>query len=164
MDGYSSYINVDFIKYYQNYKIIPICLPPHLTHLLQPLDLVIFSPLKRAYSTKVNEYAACGITGINKGYFIKILGEIRPQIYTETLIKSAFKAAGLLPYNPNRPLARCSARPSTPPPCPAKTTILSSPLHPPPPNSAYARSRYQRTILHPETTLEATEACVDSLI
>jgi hypothetical protein len=78
MDGHSSYINVDFVKYYWNYKIIPICLPPHLTHLLQLLDLVIFSPLKRVYSTKVNEYTAYSITGINKEYFLKILGEIWP--------------------------------------------------------------------------------------
>ena len=76
MDGHSSYINVDFVEYCWNHKIIPICLPPHLTHILQPLDLVIFSLLKRAYSTKVDEYAARGITGINKDYFIKILGEI----------------------------------------------------------------------------------------
>ena len=53
-----------------------LCLPPHLTHILQPLDLVIFSLLKRAYSTKVDKYAACGITGIHKDYFIKILGKI----------------------------------------------------------------------------------------
>jgi len=78
MDGYSSHINVNFIKYYWNHKIIPIYLPPYLMYLLQPLDLVIFSPLKHVYSTKVNKYAACGITGINKEYFLKILGEIRP--------------------------------------------------------------------------------------
>jgi len=164
MDGHSSHINVNFIEYCWNYKIIPVCLPPHLTHLLQPLDLVIFLPLKRAYSTKVDEYAACGITGINKEYFLKILGEIWPQIYTKALIRSAFEAAGLLPYNPNRALVRCSARPSTPPPHPAEATILSLPLHPPPPDSAYARSRYQQTILNPEITPEATEACVNSLI
>ena len=69
----------------------------------------MFSRLKHVYSTKVNKYAARGITGINKDYFIKILGEIQPQIYTKILIKSAFEAAGLLPYNPNRPLIRCSA-------------------------------------------------------
>jgi len=86
MDGHSSHINVNFVEYCWNHKIIPICLPLHLTHLLQPLDLVIFSLLKHAYSTKVNEYAACGITGINKGYFIKIFSKIRLQIYTKTLI------------------------------------------------------------------------------
>ncbi|OCK96260.1 uncharacterized protein K441DRAFT_553865, partial [Cenococcum geophilum 1.58] len=59
-------------------KIIPICLPPHLTHLLQLLDLVIFLVLKRLYLPKVNKFAAYGITGINRDYFLRILGKIWP--------------------------------------------------------------------------------------
>ena len=101
MDGYSSHINIKFVKLCWLKKIIPICLPPHLTHFLQPLDLVIFSVVKRLYLSKVDEYAACGITGINREYFLKILGEIRPQIYTRELIRSAFEAAGLYPFDLN---------------------------------------------------------------
>ena len=41
------------------------------------------------------------ITSINREYFIKILGEIRPQIYTKELIRSAFKVVGLYPFNLN---------------------------------------------------------------
>ena len=101
MDGHSSHINIEFVKFCWLKKIILICLPPHLTHLLRPLDLVIFLVLKRLYLSKVNEFAACSITGINRDYFLRILGEIRPQIYTSELIKSAFEAAGLLSFNPN---------------------------------------------------------------
>ncbi|OCK91568.1 uncharacterized protein K441DRAFT_455319, partial [Cenococcum geophilum 1.58] len=50
--------------------IIPIYLPPYLTHFLQPLDLIIFSVLKRLYLAKVNKYIARGITGINRDYFL----------------------------------------------------------------------------------------------
>ncbi|OCK97100.1 uncharacterized protein K441DRAFT_549663, partial [Cenococcum geophilum 1.58] len=82
-------------------KIIPICLPPYLTHLLQPLDLVIFLVLKELYLLKVNKYIARGITSINRDYFLRILGKIRPQVYTRELIRSAFKAIGLLPFNLN---------------------------------------------------------------
>ena len=78
MDGYSSYVNIKFIKLCWLKKIIPICLPPHLTHPLQPLDLVIFSVIKQLYLSKVNKYAARSITGINREYFLKILGKIRP--------------------------------------------------------------------------------------
>jgi len=101
MDGHSSHINIEFIKFCWLKKIIPIYLLPHLTYLLQPLDLVIFLILKRLYSSKVNKYAARGITGINRDYFLRILGKIRPQVYTRQLIISAFKAIGLLPFNPN---------------------------------------------------------------
>ena len=90
IDGYSSYINLKFIQFCENYKIILIYLPPHLIYLLQPLNLVIFLQLKRLYLLKVNKYAACGITKINKKYFLRILGEIYPYIYTLKLINSAF--------------------------------------------------------------------------
>ena len=76
MDGHSSYVNIDFIKLYWRYKIIPICLLPYSIHFLQPFDLVLFLVLKRLYLYKVNKYRARGITSINKEYFLKILGEI----------------------------------------------------------------------------------------
>ena len=78
MDGHSSHVNIKFVKFYWSKKIILICLLPHLIHLLQPLDLVIFSVLKQLYLLKVNKYAACGITSINRDYFLRILGKIRP--------------------------------------------------------------------------------------
>ena len=101
MDGYSSYVNIKFIEFCWLKKIVPICLLLYLMYLLQPLDLVIFLVLKRLYLSKVNEYAVCGITSINRDYFLRILGEIWPQVYTRQLIISAFKAAGLLPFNLN---------------------------------------------------------------
>ena len=90
MDGHSSYINLKFVQFCEDHKIILICLPPHSIHLLQPLDLIIFLQLKRLYLLKVNKYAARNITRINKKYFLRILGEIYPYIYTLRLINSAF--------------------------------------------------------------------------
>jgi len=101
MDGHSSHVNIEFVKLCWLKKIIPIYLPPHLTYLLQLLDLVIFSVIKQLYLSKVNKYTAYGITGINREYFLKILGKIWPRIYTRELIRSAFKAVGLYPFNPN---------------------------------------------------------------
>jgi hypothetical protein len=167
MDRHSSYVNIDFIKLYWRHKIVPICLPPHSTHFLQPLNLVLFSVLKRLYLRKVNEYGACGITGINREYFLKILSEIRPYIYTPELINKAFVAAGLLPLNINYVLKRLtkqpsSSRPSTPPS--DELTLLSSPLHPKTPKSHLDRARYAHTILHPKTTPKVAESVVTKLI
>jgi len=166
MDGHTSHTNIDFVEFCWNHKIIPICLPPHSTHFLQPLDLVIFSVLKRLYSAKVDEYAARGITGINRGYFLRILGEIRPYIYTPELINSAFEAAGLLPFNPSRVLQRLTKGPSTRPTTPLsdELTILSSPLHPKTPKSYSDRARYGHTICHLDTLPEAVDAVVKKLI
>ena len=167
MDGHSSYVNIDFIELCWRHKIVPICLPPYSTHFLQPLNLVLFSVLKRLYSRKVDEYRARGITGINREYFLKILGEIRPYVYTPELINKAFAAAGLLPLNINCVLKRLtkqpsSSRPSTP--HSNEPTLLSSPLHPKTPRSHLDRARYAHTILYPETTPKIAEPVVKKLM
>ena len=166
MDGHINHINLEFVQFREDYRIIPICLPPHTTHLLQPLDLVIFSLLKRAYSQKVDEYIALGITGLNREWFLKIIGEIRSEIYTANHINSAFEAAGLYPYNPERALSRCKksdpVRALTP--TDESALLLSSPLHPRTPISANDRARYLRTITNPKTSPEAVESCVQKLV
>ena len=48
-DGHSSHVNPRFLDYYVENKIIPYCLPPHTTHRLQPLDVLIFGPYKHYY-------------------------------------------------------------------------------------------------------------------
>ena len=45
LDGHVSHINYKFLRYYEQNDIIVFCLPPHSTHLLQPLDVGLFSPL-----------------------------------------------------------------------------------------------------------------------
>ena len=94
MDRHASHTNINFVEFCWNHKIIFICLPPHSTHFLQPLDLVIFLVLKHLYLAKIDEYAACGITGINRDYFLRILGEIQPNIYTPELIIAPLRRQG----------------------------------------------------------------------
>lgn len=45
LDGHDSHINTAIIELAIQKKIILLCLPPHTTHLLQPLDVGIFGPL-----------------------------------------------------------------------------------------------------------------------
>jgi hypothetical protein len=49
VDGHSSHATPEFDQYCANNKIITLCMPPHTSHLLQPLDVSYYSPLKRAY-------------------------------------------------------------------------------------------------------------------
>ena len=44
VDGHASHISTEFIKFCNEKKITPLCLPPHTTHLLQPLDVSVFGP------------------------------------------------------------------------------------------------------------------------
>ncbi|KAH5056627.1 hypothetical protein HBH95_250220 [Parastagonospora nodorum] len=49
IDGYESYDSLEFQQYCKDNKIITICMPPYLLHLLQPLNVGCFAPLKKAY-------------------------------------------------------------------------------------------------------------------
>ena len=51
MDGYGSH---DTFEYCENHNIIPLTFPSHTTHLLQPLDVCVFQPLKHYHSEAVN--------------------------------------------------------------------------------------------------------------
>ena len=168
MDGHTSqcsHVNKEFVSYCWANKIVPLCLPAHTTHILQPLDLVIFRKLKKAYSEAVDKSASCGITGIDKEKFVKILGEIRSTVFTSRNIMSAFAAAGLSPLDPSKAKARCTIRaPTQSPERNLQPAILSSPLHPPTPRSERTRSRFSATIVNPTTSMEAREACVQKLI
>ncbi|BCS24404.1 uncharacterized protein APUU_40848A [Aspergillus puulaauensis] len=49
LDGHGSHLTPEFDKICQDNDIIPLCMPSHSSHLLQPLDVGCFGPLKRAY-------------------------------------------------------------------------------------------------------------------
>jgi hypothetical protein len=50
LDSHESYLNQDFKDYCFEQKILTLCMLPHLSHILQLLNVVCFSPLKHKYS------------------------------------------------------------------------------------------------------------------
>jgi hypothetical protein len=71
IDGHKSHISVNLRDMYKEAKIITLCIPAHLSHLLQPLDVAVFSPLKYAYSAEISGLACAMVTKINKPAFIQ---------------------------------------------------------------------------------------------
>jgi len=70
LDGHTSHFNREFFDYCLNAKILPLCLPAHSTHILQPLDVGLFSPLQRYYSNGLDAFISKGNAGMNKGEFL----------------------------------------------------------------------------------------------
>jgi hypothetical protein len=56
-----------------------LCLPAHSTHLLQPLDVVIFGRLAAEYSTALGNASRRGITGVDKELFMQLFQEARKE-------------------------------------------------------------------------------------
>jgi hypothetical protein len=46
LDGYRSHLTPEFDRTCTKNDIIPVCMPPHSSHLLQPLDVGCFVVLK----------------------------------------------------------------------------------------------------------------------
>jgi hypothetical protein len=49
LDGLSAHVALDVVKWAWDHRIIVLCLPAHTTAHLQPLDVGLFGPLKKAY-------------------------------------------------------------------------------------------------------------------
>lgn len=124
LDGHESHISWEFIAYAMKHRIICLCLPPHSSHLTQPLDVGIFSPYEGAYSKALADLQREGITGIDKTLFLEVFQVARAAAFTERNIRGAFRGAGLLPFNPATVLNRLPT-PASPP----QATTASSP-HP----------------------------------
>jgi hypothetical protein len=56
-------------------------MPPHSSHLLQPLDVGVFAVLKRLYGRAVENRMRCGINHINKDDFLTMYLEIWDKAY-----------------------------------------------------------------------------------
>ena len=99
VDGHASHVSNKFIKFVKANKIICLCLPPHSTHLLQPLDVSVFGPLKQNYKKLLAEKTRFITYNINKVDFISLIQQARWQDITSQNIQSAWRATSLILYN-----------------------------------------------------------------
>ena len=114
VDGHESHVSIPFMEFCTQAKIIPLCLPPYSTHLLQPLDVGVFGPLSKAFKQLVSSQSRYGAVTISKLDFLRLIQVARKQAITTTNIISAWRGAGLIPFNPGHVLGELP-RPITPP-------------------------------------------------
>lgn len=124
MNGHDSHLTPDFLDYCHAEKIKLLCLLAHSTHLLQPLDVAVFSPLQTYYSQFVDHNSQNGAGIIDKVLFLKGYAQIQPKAYTEANIWSGFKATELVPFNSDAVLQKLSS-----PPAPEEDIHSTTPPH-----------------------------------
>jgi hypothetical protein len=115
LDSYKSHLNQHFKNYCLKYKILTLCMPLYLSHILQPLDVVCFLLLKRKYSQRVRDLARRRVFYINKEGFLPAFKDAFFNVFTEQNCTKAFEAAGLVPINAQVVLDRLEVRLRTPP-------------------------------------------------
>ncbi|KAJ5267711.1 hypothetical protein N7478_010519 [Penicillium angulare] len=116
LDGHGSHLTPKFDELCEKNNIIPICMPAHSSHLLQPLDIGCFAVLKRAYGRIVEMKMRNGINHIDKLDFLEAYPSARIEAFHSDTIKNSFGAAGLVPFYPDRVISKLDIQLRTPTP------------------------------------------------
>jgi hypothetical protein len=103
-DGHDSHISGNFVEHCMNNRIHLMILPPHSSHLTQPLDVGVFGPLKRILASKLEPLLRTGVARIQKPEFISGFMKAREQAFRESNVLSGFCGTGIHPYYPKKVL------------------------------------------------------------
>lgn len=137
-DGHDSHISVKFIRHSIDNMIIILLLPPHSSHLMQPLDVGVFSPLKSAMTKHVNRLLSTGIHRLQKVEWLECYIKAREEALIKRNILAGWRGAGLFPRNVQRILRQLpdfteetqSSSPPTTPSIKIPLFLSSSPPEP----------------------------------
>ena len=102
MDGHTSHINISVSDFCRNHGIILYCFPAHGSHVLQPLDVSVFGPLKKAWNQSIERYKSEYNIAVTKNRFIQVFNPAwKSATESPQSVVSGFRSTGLVPYNPN---------------------------------------------------------------
>jgi len=105
-DGHDSHITAAVVELCMNNNIILMVLPPHTSHLLQPLDVAIFAPIKTYLATENKQFINCGIARQQRPEWLAAYAKARESAMTKRNIYSAFRGTGLVPFYPSKAIDR----------------------------------------------------------
>ena len=99
-DGHRSHISLTLTDWAKANNAILFVLPPHTSHLTQPLDVGIFGPFKAMYNKECQAYMKNnpGIT-ITKYQVAELTARPYMKALTPENLTSAFKKTGIHPFN-----------------------------------------------------------------
>ena len=102
IDGHRSHITLSVVDMCKENNIELLCLPPHCTHKMQPLDLTFFSSLKSLYNREADKWM---LSNPGKRISFYEVAELFGNTYLSSATMSkgieGFKKAGIIPFNPD---------------------------------------------------------------
>jgi hypothetical protein len=105
-DGHGSHVQPEVLRFCIDNKISLLLMAAHSSHLCQSLDVGIFSPLKTYMSEELDKIMRYGVSNVKKFEWADAYRLARPKAMTNMNIKSAFRTAGLIPFNRHKVLTR----------------------------------------------------------
>jgi hypothetical protein len=131
LDGHGSHMTANVIAFCMENEIDLLVLPPHCSHILQPLDVSIFAPLKRALAIETDSVARLDPGRVARTEWTQMYIRAREKAFTSGNIVSGWKATGLQPLSPIEVLSKLPETPNRTtdtPRTPTKTPDLDTAL------------------------------------
>jgi hypothetical protein len=70
---------------------------PHMSHILQPLDVAVFNVFKHWHSEAIADATQSGCRKFTKIEFLYALSEIRRRTFKKSTILAGFQLTGIVP-------------------------------------------------------------------
>lgn len=100
MDSHASHVSPNVLAYAQSNKIILFTMPAHTSHILQPLDVGVFRPLKAAWRAELQKYKTQHPSSVPTRFdFHKFLTPAYERSFTSSNIRAGFEKTGIYPLN-----------------------------------------------------------------
>ncbi|KAF2682035.1 DDE-domain-containing protein [Lentithecium fluviatile CBS 122367] len=118
LDGHGSHIDLEFLWTCKLHNVELLFLPSHSSYVLQPLDLSVFSVVKKFYRQQIQALPFLDDAApVKKERFITAYHKARENGITERIVRAGWAAAGICPLNIDRVVnsSQISRRPITPP-------------------------------------------------
>ena len=100
LDGHCSHVTIASAQFCHDNNIILFCLPPHASHILQPLDVAVFGPMKKMWNVSIEEFKKkyMGLS-MSKAHFFPVFQNCWSNSTSAANVKAGFKKCGLVPFN-----------------------------------------------------------------
>jgi len=110
-DNLACHFSTDVLEKCTKNNIIFFTLPPNTTHILQPLDVAVFAPLKRLWRNAITNWrkearhTAC----ISKQVFPSLLSRVFGALKSQNLV-AGFRSTGIFPLDSDKGLTKLPGR------------------------------------------------------
>ena len=128
-DGHDSHITAEFIAHCIDNDILLMILPPHSSHLTQPLDVGVFGPLKKHMAAEIEPLMRTGITRVQKVEWLTAFVAAHAKAVSAKNILGGFRGTGIHPFLPTKVLRRVASPPPKPQSRPSTPQNLLTPFN-----------------------------------
>lgn len=136
LDGHGSHLTPEFAVKAWDQNVVCVVLPPHTSHLLQPLDVGVFGAMDGSYRKALREKSKYGVVHIDKHEFLRIYDSIRSSQLNTCNILNGWRLSGLNPLDkdivisklPKPDLVQPIYDPNNPPASPQTVSVTNHPL------------------------------------